>query len=75
MFNLEFKICIWELESHLMTDVIVDGYEISIISEANLVKFDSLQAYIISLYWINDELYSTFGINANVKILQNLWRL
>lgn len=31
MFNLAFKICIWELEYRLMTDVIVDGYEISII--------------------------------------------
>ncbi len=53
MFNLAFKICIRELESHLMTDVIVDGYEISIIPEANQVKFDSLQAYPISLNWIH----------------------
>jgi hypothetical protein len=58
-----------------MADVIVDGYEISIIPEANLVNFDTLQAYIISLYWINNEVYGTFGINANVKILQNLWQL
>jgi hypothetical protein len=36
-----------------MADVIVDGYKISIIPEANLVKFDSLQAYPISLYWIH----------------------